>query len=280
LTKNGKPPAARLGCLQPEKPDRTFGCRVALCGAVRGARMESSVQFRQWRTARIERFTEIQRSTREWINFAEIAKWCADESGGVVPNEEFRAAAYQKFQHDLLEGDFEEDGRSKVLYLHPYTSKARMTRGWLTHLTEVYDRTTINSEYLAHCWIPREFFGRWLAKHRMQASPPRFEPKWPTPPATTVTQASKVVAPPVGHGAGDAAPKGPFGPEPGKLRRYGPADRALFPELERIMAEKKMSRSAAALDLALADRIDGVGTPQSRAKRLAALHKRERGGAP
>jgi hypothetical protein len=54
----------------------------------------------------------------------------------------------------------------------------------------------------------------------------------------------------------------------------------LFPELERIMAEKKMSRSAAALDLALADRIDGVGTPQSRAKRLAALHKRERGGAP
>jgi hypothetical protein len=147
---------------------------------------------------------------------------------------------------------------------------------------EVHDQTTINSEYLAHCWIPREFFGRWLAKHRMQPSPPRFEPKSPTPPATTgqpVTQVSKAVAPPGGRGAGDdAAPKGPFGPEPGELRRYEAADRALFPELERIMAEKKMSRSAAALDLALAGRIDGVGTPHSRAKRLAALYKRERRG--
>jgi hypothetical protein len=139
--------------------------------------MESSVLFREWRAARIERFTEIQRRTREWINFAEIAEWCADESG-VVPNEEARAAAYQKLQQDLLEGDFEENGVSKVLYLHPYTSKARMTRRWLTDMMERFDQTTINSQYLAHCWIRREFFGRWLAKHRMQASPPRFEPKW------------------------------------------------------------------------------------------------------
>src|SRR5262245_48599985 len=106
--------------------------------------MESDGLFQQWRAARIERFTKIQRCTREWINFAEIAAWCADESG-VVPNEEARAAAYQKLQQDLLEGDFEENGRSRVLYLHPYTTKARMTRGWLTRLMEVYDeQTTIN----------------------------------------------------------------------------------------------------------------------------------------
>ena len=113
----------------------------------------------------------------------------------------------------------------------------------------------------------------------MQAHPQRFEPNSPTASATThpVSQARKAVMPPViaedvGRGASDAARKGRFGPEPGTLRRYDAADRKLFPELERIMAEEKKSRTAAAL--ALADRIDGVGTPESRARRLAALHKR------
>jgi hypothetical protein len=133
--------------------------------------------WRRWRTARIERCTEIQRRTREWINFAEIAEWCSDESG-VVPNEDARGAAYQKLQHDLLEGDFEENGRSRVLYLHLYSTKARMTRDWLTRQIETSkDQTTINSQYLAHCWIRRDFFERWLAKHRLPESPPRFQPR-------------------------------------------------------------------------------------------------------
>jgi hypothetical protein len=248
-------------------------------------RRERDLRTWRWRTARIERFIEIQRCKREWINFWEIAEWCSEESS-VVPNEVAREAAYQKLQHDLLEGDFEENSRSRVLYLHPSTSKVRMTRDWLTRLMELYDQSTINSQYLAPCWIPREFFERWLAKHRMQAHPQRFEPKSPTAFATThpVSQARKAVMPPViaegvGRGASDAARKGRFGPEPGTLRRYDAADRKLFPELERIMAEEKKSRSAAALALALADRIDGAGAPESRAKRLAALHKRERGGA-
>jgi hypothetical protein len=88
-----------------------------------------------------------------------------------------------------------------------------------------------------------------------------------------------VIAQGVGHGADDAAPKRRFGPEHGTLRRYAAADRALFPELERIMADEQMSRSAAARELARAGRISGVGTPDSRAKRLAALHKCERAGS-
>jgi hypothetical protein len=239
--------------------------------------------IRRRRTARIKRFTEIQLRTREWINFKEIAAWCADESG-VVPNEEARAAAYQKLQDDLLDADFEENGRSQVLYLHPYTTKARMTREWLTRLLAFKDadRAAIISQYLAYCWIRRKFFERWLAKHRMQTSPPRFEPELPEPPATRrqpATDAGNAVAPSMGRSADDAAPKGPFGPERGKLRRYEAADRELFPELEQIMAKKQKSRSAAALDLAQTGRVAGVGTPDSRAKRLAALHKRERGGA-
>jgi hypothetical protein len=242
-------------------------------------------RIRQRRTAWIERFTEIQRRKREWINFAEIAQWCAEESC-VVPNEVAREAAYKKLLNDFLDGDFEEHGRSQIMYLHPYTAKARMTREWLIHVMEVYgDQTTINSQILAHCWMRREFFEQWLAKHRMQPRPERFEPRWPMTPATKqqpVSQDRKAAMQPVTaegvlHGAGDPPQKRP-GPEPGTLRRYEAADRALFPELERIMVEKQKSRSAAALELAEADRVKGHGTAQSCAKRLAALHKRERSG--
>ena len=327
--------------MQPEKPDRIFGCRVALvvrcevCAMAEqhllsyevdfnskvqqlraiAARFErarrrcfsSKVQrfrntagrfedwtperirlyrLRQRRAAWIERFTEIQRRTREWINFGEITQYCAEESS-VVPNEVAREAAYEKLRNDFFEGDFEEHGRSQIMYLHPYTAKARMTREWLAHLMEVYgDQTTINLQILAHCWMRREFFERWLAKHRMQPRPARFEPRWPTPPTTTalpLSQARKAVLQPViaegvGHSASDAVQKR-RGPEPGTLRRYEASDRALFAEFERIMAEKQKSRSAAALELAEAGQVKGPGTAQSRAKRLAALHKRERGGA-
>ena len=239
--------------------------------------------IRRRRTAWIERFTKIQRDKREWINCAEIAEWCSEESG-VMPNEVAREAAYKKILVDLFEEFFEENGRSQLMLLHPYTAKTRMTREWLTHLVQVYDDQTIINQFLAHCWMPRRFLERWLANHRMQPRPERFEPKCPTPPTTTpqsLSQARKaepVIAEAVGHGASDADRERRFGPKPGTLRRYEAADRALFPEVERIMAEKQMSRTAAALDLALADRVAGVGTPHSRAKRLAALHKRDRGG--
>jgi hypothetical protein len=133
--------------------------------------------IRRWRTARIERFTKIQRDKREWINLAEIAECCSEESG-VVPNEVARETAYEKFLADLLERDFEENGVSQIMYLHPYTSKTRMTREWLIGLLEFKDadRATIISQYLAHCWMPRVFLERWLAKHRMEPRPQRFEP--------------------------------------------------------------------------------------------------------
>src|SRR6266567_5127536 len=216
-----------------------------------GGDRERDQRARQWRAARIDRFTETQKHRREWINFKEVAEYCSEESG-----------IYQKLQRDLLEGDFEENGRSRVLYLHPSTVKAKMTRDWLSGLMEIYDQTTINSQYLAHCWIPREFFDRWLAKHRMQPRPERFEPKGPTPPTTTRQPVNQAV----NHGKSYAAQKR-RGPEPGTLRRYEAADRELFTELERIMADQQKSRSAAALDLAQAGRIAGVGSPESRAKR-------------
>ena len=133
---------------------------------------------RQWRTARIIRFTENQRRTREWINFAEIAEWCSKEDQSIVPNKEKGAAAYDTLARDLLAGEFEENGRSRVLYLHPATPKARMTREWLRDAIEHnYDGAHGRSAYLAHCWLPRSLFDQWLAKHRLPESPPRFQPQ-------------------------------------------------------------------------------------------------------
>jgi hypothetical protein len=70
---------------------------------------------RIWRANRIERFTMRQRRLREWINFAEIADWCSREDGSIVPNEQKRRAAFDTLQNDLLSGEFEENGRSRVL---------------------------------------------------------------------------------------------------------------------------------------------------------------------
>jgi hypothetical protein len=138
-------------------------------------------QARQRRADRIRRFSENQKRTREWINFAEIAEWCSELSGSVVPDERARASAYEKLQRDLLEGDFEENGRSRVHYLHPWTVKARMTREWLQEMISMSSPTTIRTEYLDHCWLPRKLFQRWLAKHELSACPQRFEPKVETP---------------------------------------------------------------------------------------------------
>jgi hypothetical protein len=131
----------------------------------------------QWRADRIHRFTQAQRCAREWINFAEVAEWCSKEDQSIVPSKAKCAAAYDTLAIDLLAGEFEENGRSRVLYLHPAVTKSRMTREWLQDAIEHnYDHDHGRSAYLAHCWIPRSMFDRWLAKHRLAKSLPHFQP--------------------------------------------------------------------------------------------------------
>ncbi|MFY9734599.1 MAG: hypothetical protein WAL02_05625 [Rhodoplanes sp.] len=121
-----------------------------------------------WRQARIGRFVTAQRRHREWINFAEIADWCAREDRSIEPNERKRAAAFDRLANDLLAGEFEEDGRSRVLYLHPRSTRARMTREWLRDaIGHNYDGDVGRSGFLPHCWIARHLFERWLAKNRL-----------------------------------------------------------------------------------------------------------------
>ena len=129
----------------------------------------------QRRTGQIERFIKQQRNSRKWINFAEIAEWCSEEDQSIVQNEHKRTEAFNRLASDLL--DFEENGRSLVLFLHPKTKKMRMTHEELKDAIEHnWDRARGRS-YLAHCWIPRRLFERWLVKRRLQVSPSRFQPQ-------------------------------------------------------------------------------------------------------
>jgi hypothetical protein len=136
---------------------------------------ESSL--RQKRDNQIHVFTETNRNTRDWINFAEIAEWCSEEDG-ILPNEAKRAAAYDSLARDLLAGEFVEDGRSRVLYLHPRSAKIRMTARWLKDaIDHNLDGANGRLGFLPRCWISLRMFERWIAKHRLPESPPRFRPR-------------------------------------------------------------------------------------------------------
>lgn len=67
------------------------------------------------------------------------------------------------------------------------------------------------------------------------------------------------------------------GPQPGSSR-LAAADRRLFDELEKLILDQSLSPTAAGLKLAENKRVAGVGSPDSRAKRLAGRYLRERRG--
>ena len=130
----------------------------------------------EWRVNREVRFTWRQQREREWIPFREIAEWFAELNGGGA-NEAARASAYEMLQHDFLNGDFEEAGRSRILYLHFRTPMAKMTRNRLQTAIDTLSDEDVRLEYLGRCWLPEPMFQRWLAKHELPLSPPRFEPR-------------------------------------------------------------------------------------------------------
>jgi hypothetical protein len=143
-----------------------------------GGDQKRNQRARKRRLDRIKRFRDTQRQKQNWINFADIADWCAREGHSILPDKKRRDAAFETLANDLLAGEFEENGRSCVLYLHPFTARARMTREWLKDAIEHdYDRDDGRTSYLPHCWIPRHLFDSWLIRHRLERSPPLFQPQ-------------------------------------------------------------------------------------------------------
>jgi hypothetical protein len=65
------------------------------------------------------------------------------------------------------------------------------------------------------------------------------------------------------------------GPEPGTIDRFGDDDRALFPQVTRLMKKENLSRLQAATRLANASKVAGIGTIESRARRLADRYRDE-----
>ena len=65
------------------------------------------------------------------------------------------------------------------------------------------------------------------------------------------------------------------GPLPGSTEVFGASDRALYPEIERIMGEGRSLR-AAARELVSAGKVDGTCGPRGRWERLMARYRRER----
>ena len=230
---------------------------------------------RERREDRIRRFTESQRRRRDWINFAEIAEWCSELSGSIVSDEDARASAYEKLHADLTAGDFEERGKTRVLFLHPWTPMAKMTRDRARDFIELAAPETLRSEYWDHCWIPRHLFHRWLVKHNLPTTPSRFEPapavsaaSMPSSPKTKIRN-QQDSSPNIPTPQNIKARRGRRGPAPGAVDRYREADRALFPEIRRIMRREGKSLYAAALKLAELGKVKGAGTSVSRAKRIA-----------
>ena len=138
--------------------------------------LERDRRTRQWRTARIERFEERQRKTRECINFKEIAEWCSEEDGSIEQNENKRAAAFDRLANDLIAGEFDENGRSRVHYLHRHIAK-QVTPEWFKDVINHNWDGHHGRSILAHCWMHQSVFKRWRAKHRLSESAPRFEPQ-------------------------------------------------------------------------------------------------------
>jgi hypothetical protein len=77
-------------------------------------------------------------------------------------------------------------------------------------------------------------------------------------------------------GAGPATRPKRRGPAPGSVDRYGKADRALFPKIDRMVSEQQKSVHAAALILAEQGLVPGDGTKLSKAIRLARLYRKQR----
>jgi hypothetical protein len=162
---------------------------------------ERARKGREWDEDRIRRFSEDQQRKREWINFAEIAKWFL-ELGGFAKPEKAAALverAYKMLADDLLAGVFEEGGRSQVLFTCPGVTlrDGKMTRQWLKDAIDKNLDGERGQFYLMHCWLPQKLFKRWCARHHLPKSPPRFQPRQESPPRVSPEGAERSPDPPM-----------------------------------------------------------------------------------
>jgi hypothetical protein len=124
--------------------------------------------------SRVERWQARMRESAEWISLADIvtrcvsiAEWRACETGSVSTDAWLKMKAYRALYHSLIDGDFEENGRSRVVYPDGLFSDRpwlRMTRDLCEAWPEdVEDRIVI----LNGCWVHRDLARCWFEDRRI-----------------------------------------------------------------------------------------------------------------
>jgi hypothetical protein len=93
------------------------------------------------------RFVDRQKKQRAWISFGELAECCGRNIG--------ITEGYEQLKRAVIDGEFERNGRSRVLYLHPAVTRTKMTREWMRNVVETFSAETVRRHYLAPWRIPR-----------------------------------------------------------------------------------------------------------------------------
>lgn len=160
---------------------RTRTNKPGVAGDARGSHWR-----RKWRRQWVARFAKRQRHARRWIAFVDLVDWCAQSTTTASLDAEAKAreVAYQRLTDSMRRGEFEHDGRSRILYLDTlvisggWSPRCRLTReqfeialdGAATPPNPSLPFTVLNC-----CWLPRELARQWLESHGYHWSP-RFEP--------------------------------------------------------------------------------------------------------
>ena len=141
--------------------------------------VERGREARQRDEDRIRRFEEVQRRKRNWIKFTEIAEEYSERDGTVAPEKAAaeRERACAMLGHDVLAGNFEENGRSQLLFLLPGFTDRRMTRQRLQDAIDYNYDNRCGRSYLENCWITRNRYELWREWHNLGELPPRFRPQ-------------------------------------------------------------------------------------------------------
>jgi hypothetical protein len=196
--------------------------------------------------------------SKRWLTLAQLVPaWAGELANATTGASECEQALLDSLLEDIITGRFDGMG---LAFFHPDGAvpvQGRLLIGTLglsldrnRHRILVSKRAVLN--FARRHRLPRPSW--WVDKART-----------PKKSAADTRLATPAVA---------TARKRRRGPEPGSVDRFGESDRALFPELERVMRDHRMSANAAARELA--SRIEGAGAEASKAKRLASRYLRSR----
>lgn len=142
-------------------------------------------QREKWRRQWISKFAGRQRTVRRWIAVADLADWCAQSTTSVSIEVEARTRelAYRRLTESVQKGEFEHDGRSKILYLDTLVTsdgaspRCRLTREQFEiafDIAAALPAASLPITVLNCCWLPDDLARQWLEVHGYR-SPPYLE---------------------------------------------------------------------------------------------------------